>query len=135
MKKILLFISLSLAVLHADILIVISQKSLVKKLSTHDIKRIFLNKTRFLPGGERVEVIEGIPSELKNSFYRLVTGKSKSQLRSYWAKQIFTGKGKPPRQIKQENLVSYLDENPNTISYISEAQMNDALKVLYKIKQ
>jgi len=135
MKKTLLFIGLSFTVLHADILVVMSEKSSSKQLSKQDIERIFLNKTRFLPGGERVEVIEGISSELKDSFYHEVTRKSTSQLRSYWAKLIFTGKGKPPRQIKKDNLVNYLNENPNAITYISEAQMNDSLKVLYKIQR
>jgi len=126
---------ISLQIVYADILVVISERSSIKNLDKHEVKRIFLDKTRFFPNGQKVQVVEGNLANVKNEFYSLVTNKSKSQLRSYWAKQIFTGKGRPPRQIKKDKLLSYLDKNPNAISYISEEQMTDSLKVLYKIKR
>lgn len=121
--------------LYADILVVVAGNSSVTQLDEYEVERIFLSKTRFFSDGEKVEVIEGMENELKDSFYRLIAHKSKSQLRSYWAKQIFTGKGKPPRQFKEDRLLPYLVQNTNAISYISSEQMTDTLKVIYKIKQ
>jgi ABC-type phosphate transport system substrate-binding protein len=136
MKKLLIiFIAFTLSALSADILVVVSKKSSIGKLSKYEVKRIFLNKTRFSPNGEKVQIVESISLHIKNTFYHEVTDKSKSQLRSYWAKQVFTGKGRPPRQLKKGTLLSYLAQNPNAISYINSEQMTDALKVLYKIKK
>lgn len=114
---------------------VVSHKSPIESLSKHDVKRIFLNKTKVYPGGVYVEAVEGVPNKIKEKFYKTVTHKSKSQLRSYWAKQVFTGKGKPPKQVKQEQLLSYLERNKNAISYIQDYQLTKRLKVIYKLKK
>ena len=134
-KLLLLLIGLTLHLMSADILVVVSEKSSIQNLDKHEVKRIFLNKTRFFSNGQKVQVVESGATDVKNTFYSRVTQKSKSQLRSYWAKQIFTGKGKPPRKLKKGKLLSYLDQNPNAISYISAEQMTDSLKVLYKIER
>lgn len=118
-----------------DILVVVSEKSSIQNLKRHEVKRIFLDKTRIVHSGEKIQVVEGVSENVKNEFYSLLANKTKSQLRSYWARQIFTGKGRPPRKIKQDKLVEYLAQNPNAISYISTEQMNDALRVIYKIKR
>jgi len=135
MKKLLLLLAISLQIVYADILVVVSERSSIQNLDKHEVKRIFLDKTRFFPNGEKVQVVEGISENVKNAFYSLVTNKSKSQLRAYWAKQIFTGKGRPPRKMKEDKLLHYLAQNPNAISYISTEQMSNSLKVLYKIKR
>lgn len=124
-----------LSIVQADILVVISNQSSLTYLTKQNIKRIFLNKTDFLPNGKKVNVAEGMSSKVKRIFYRHITNKSQSQLRSYWAKQVFTGKGRPPHRLNTDKLVNYVVNNPNTISYITQDKMSDALKVLYTIKQ
>ncbi len=135
MKRALFLLWLGSVAAWSDILVVVSERSTVEKLDKHTVQRIFLNKTRSFPNGEHVEVVEGMPSLLKEKFYRLVTDKSKDQLRSYWAKQVFTGKGKPPRQMDSADLVVYLSQNPDAISFISVEQMSDSLKILFRLKQ
>ncbi|RLA69016.1 MAG: hypothetical protein DRG24_09200, partial [Epsilonproteobacteria bacterium] len=135
MKRALFLLLAGYLTVYSDILVVVSKDSMVETLDKHTVQRIFLNKTRSFPNGERAEAIEGVPSELKQDFYRLVADKSKTQLRSYWAKQVFTGKGKPPKQMNSDDLVIYIAQNPDAISYISVEQLSDSLKVVFKLKQ
>ena len=90
--------------MSADILVVVSEKSSIQNLDKHEVKRIFLNKTRFFSNGQKVQVVESGATDVKNTFYSRVTQKSKSQLRSYWAKQIFTGKGKRAALITLQKI-------------------------------
>lgn len=56
------------------------------------------------PSGKAIEVFSlSDNSDIASDFKEKALNKSNSQYKSYWSKLIFTGKGKPPRQIKSED--------------------------------
>ncbi len=64
------------------------------------IKRIFLGKSRAFPNGSEAIPIAFIGGSNESSdFTQSVLSKTPKQLKSYWAKMIFTGKGTPPRAM------------------------------------
>lgn len=89
-------------------------------LDKDSIQRIYLGKTRAFPGGGEAVAIslkEGTPAEA--DFTKNVLSKSAKQLKAYWAKMVFTGKGTPPRQIDSaEEMVKLISANPNLIGFV-----------------
>jgi hypothetical protein len=61
----------------------------------------------------------------------MISRKTPSQINSYWTTLIFTGKGKPPRELStQQKLFDELAKNPGAITYLSSTQVNAEVKVV-----
>ena len=119
----------------ADILI-IGHKSLpIKKLSHSQVKRIFLGKVSSI-NNHRIKVVEQVAtSESRQKFIRLALNMTEPQMKSYWARIIFSGKGLPPKIKKTDKQVKNLiKENKNMIGYIQNKNLDDNFKVLLVLK-
>jgi ABC-type phosphate transport system substrate-binding protein len=99
---------------------VIVHPSNAATLDKDSIQRIYLGKTRAYPGGgEAVAISLKEGSGPEGEFTKNVLGKSAKQLKAYWAKMVFTGKGTPPRQIDSaEEMVKLISTNPNLIGFV-----------------
>ena len=117
----------------ADIAVVVSAKSPVGNLTQEQVSQIFLGKTSAFPGGQPalpIDQAEGQAS--RDEFYSKVTGKSAAQLKAYWSKLIFTGKGQPPKEVANTAEVKKLvANNPNTIAYIEKGAVDSSVKVVF----
>lgn len=124
MKNIISFIvlasSMTLSALTFAEVEVIVHPSNAAALDKDSIQRIYLGKTRAFPGGGEAVAIsmkEGTAAE--GDFTKNVLGKSPKQLKAYWAKMVFTGKGTPPRQIDSAaEMVNLISANPNLIGFV-----------------
>ncbi|MDH5445327.1 MAG: phosphate ABC transporter substrate-binding protein [Gammaproteobacteria bacterium] len=101
-----------------------------------DIKRIYLGKKRSLPGGYTVRPVDQqTNSPAYRTFYRKVVSKSASQLKSYWSKMIFSGKGRPPKTVGSDNQIKdWVRNNPGAIGYVSSSAVDSTVKVILSIR-
>lgn len=123
--------SLLSASVFAEVAVVV-HPSVSDSASKKQISRVFLGKSKKLPGGQKVTPValsEG--NAARDEFNDKVLGKSDSQLKSYWSKLIFTGKGQPPSELDSDaDVVAKVSSDPGTIGYISQESVTDAVKVL-----
>ena len=53
-------------------------------------------------------------------------------MKSYWSKQIFTGKGTPPKEVGNDaSVLDLVANNKNAIGYVDAAQVSDGVKVVF----
>jgi len=120
---------------NAEILVVVGEASPIETLNEQEVANIFMAKTNRLADGSRVTPLELSDQNYKTIFYRKISGKSPSQITSYWTTLIFTGKGKPPKEFKEkEKLLSELINNPDAITYISAEQLSKVMKVVHAFR-
>lgn len=120
---------------HAEIAVVAAKASPIERLDAREVADIFLAKTNHLRDGSRVMPCELRENPLRAAFYRDIAGKTLPQINSYWTTLIFTGKGKPPRNVEAlEQLIELLAKNPNAVTYLPLEQVSGALKVLYILR-
>jgi ABC-type phosphate transport system substrate-binding protein len=120
------------AAMASDVVAVVSSKSAITALSPNQVADIFLGKTsRFPDGTQAVPIDQNEDSPARDKFYAEFTGKSPAQVRAYWAKIIFTGRGQPPRQVangvEAKRLIA---DNPNAIGYIDNSLVDKSVRVL-----
>jgi ABC-type phosphate transport system substrate-binding protein len=92
-----------------------------------------LGKKKDLGGVSVVPIDQGEGNPARTDFYANVIKKSEAQLKSYWSRLIFTGKGQAPQVVggdaEVKNMVA---NNPNIIGYIDEGAVDGTVKVIYK---
>jgi ABC-type phosphate transport system substrate-binding protein len=116
----------------ADVVAVVSAKSPVTTLSKNQITDIFLGKSARFPDGRPalpVDQIEG--TAVRDEFYASFTGKTAAQLKAYWSKIIFTGRGQPPKAVSNSGAVKrLLAQNPGAIGYIEREALDASVRVV-----
>ena len=116
----------------AEVVVVVSAKSPVTKLTSSQAADIFLGKTNRLPGGEPampIDQAEGSPE--REEFYVRLVGKSRPQMKAHWSKIIFTGRGQPPKQASGNGeLKKLLAENPGAIGYVDRSAVDRDLRIV-----
>ncbi|QBF84452.1 phosphate ABC transporter substrate-binding protein [Shewanella maritima] len=129
MKKLLSIVALSLAgMVSANAAVVVIGNPGAADISKGDAKKAFLGK-----GSSYVvyELDEG--NATRSEFHSAVTGKSDAQLKAYWSKQVFTGKGNPPATVSDAAAMkAAVAADANAIGYIDEADVDGSVKIILK---
>jgi ABC-type phosphate transport system substrate-binding protein len=117
----------------AGVVIVVSVDSSVSSVSEDDVIKLFLGKKKELDGVKLVPTDQDVDSATRVEFYEKIVQKSETQLRSYWSRLIFTGKGQAPQVIGSDSDVKgMISSNPNMIGYIDESFVDSSIKVVYR---
>lgn len=116
----------------ADMVVVVSANSAITSLSDSQVTDIFLGKVyRFPNGSLAVPIDQAENSPVREEFYASHAGKSLAQMRSYWAKITFTGRGEPPKAVANSIEVrKVLAANPQAISYIERSAVDSTVRIL-----
>ena len=119
--------------LWAEVEVIVHPSNAVA-LTKDDISRIFLGKTRGFPGGKEAIAISMSKGDAAfDEFTQNVLGKSTKQLKAYWAKMVFTGKGTPPKEIgSSAELSGLIASNPNLIGFVPAGSAGAGVKVVGK---
>jgi len=96
------------------------------------ISRLFLGKSKKFPDGTVAIPLNQVEASTSTSqFNSKALRKSSSQLKAYWSKLVFTGKGSPPKSVDDDTAVLQLvSSNPNIIGYVDSNVLTDNVKVL-----
>lgn len=127
------FVLLS-AMADAEVVVIGSSDIGGASLSEKTVRNLYLGKSVQLDDGTRVEVVD-LPSgnAVRDEFYEKVIGKDTTQIKAYWAKRIFTGKGSPPEtRLNEAAVLKWVSEAPGRIGYVSAEAVNDSVRVLLR---
>jgi ABC-type phosphate transport system substrate-binding protein len=117
----------------ADVVVVVSANSPVGTLSKAQVEDLFSGRTiRFPDGEEAVAIDQPEGSAVRDEFYDKVFGKSAAQIKAYWSKIIFTGRGQPPRSVSNTiEMMKRISANPAAIGYIDRDLINDSVRIVF----
>ncbi|MCX7220384.1 MAG: hypothetical protein NTY70_16090 [Burkholderiales bacterium] len=113
----------------AELVIVVNPQNQATRMTSAQASQFFLGgSVMFTP----LEQADG--SAIRGEFYKKVLEKEPSQVQAIWAKIVFTGKGKPPKEYKSSAEVKKaISENVNAIGYIEKSAVDDSVKVIATI--
>jgi hypothetical protein len=118
---------------QAGAVAVVGASSPIGASSGPDVVKVFLGKKKDLGGVSAIPVDQEEGTVTRNDFYSSIVKKSEAQLKSYWSRLIFTGKGQAPQVIGNDaDIKSMVANNPNIIGYIDEAQVDATVKIIFK---
>jgi hypothetical protein len=77
-----------------------------------------------------IEQTDATPAH--EEFHKSITEKSASQLKSYWSKMIFSGKGTALKEVASNaELLKLLAGNPAMIGYVDKTAADKTVKVVF----
>jgi ABC-type phosphate transport system substrate-binding protein len=127
-----LTLSLAARPARADVVAVVGATSVITTLSKAQVADIFLGKVSRFPNGAPVVPIDQTEgSAERDEFYVAFAGKSPAQVKSHWAKIIFTGRGQPPKSVSNSvEIIKLIAADPSAIGYIERSAVNSSVRIV-----
>lgn len=120
----------------SDLVVVSSASKAPPKVSGDELSAIFMGTAKAFGNGERAVPIDqkaGTPAYA--GFYQKAAGKTESQMKAYWSRIMFTGKGQPPQEGGDGAAVKKLiSANPNMVGYIEASLVDASVRVIADVK-
>lgn len=115
----------------AEIAIVVNASNKTT-LSDNDIKRAFMGKLKKYSNGDKILVLNlKFGSVTRNEFDKKALKKSSSQIKAYWSKLVFSGKGKPPPElVSDKDVLALVSSDSNAIGYVDAENVDDTVRVV-----
>lgn len=101
-------------------------------ITPQQVKDIYLNRSSRLPDGQRVVAFQ-LPAgnSMRDEFNERITERNDAWLKSFWSRQVLTGKGHPPREVSSANsMKSVVSSTLGSIGYLDSTLVDDSVKVL-----
>ena len=115
-----------------DRLVVVTHPDNQIDITREELYRLYFGKRVTLQSDVKLTpVLNDGDEELLKHFSSQMLKRSSQQLRSYWARQLFTGKGKPPVRVKNAiDLKGLIAGNPQFIGYLWESDVDASVRIL-----
>ncbi|MCP4392683.1 MAG: phosphate ABC transporter substrate-binding protein [Alphaproteobacteria bacterium] len=99
------------------------------------LRKIYLGKSQTYPNGAHVIPLDNSSKGLYDYFLANVLRKNESNLNSYWSRMIFSGKGKPPKQVDgSADVLEIVSKNKSAIGYVKSDEVDGRVKVILTIE-
>lgn len=115
----------------ADVAVIVNMDN-SSALSDSDISRLFLGKLKQFSSGDKAVAINlKLGSNTRDEFESKVLGKTSSQIKAYWSKRVFSGKGNPPPElVSDKDILTMVAADNNIIAYVDAASIDGSVKVV-----
>ena len=100
-----------------------------------DLEPLFMvKKSTFADGSKASPYYLSADDAVRNQFDEKILGKSSGQLKAYWSKLVFTGKGTPPTELANSaEAVAKVAADPTGIAYVDKSAVTSAVKVVLSL--
>jgi TonB family protein len=111
--------------------IIVHEQNLTSSLSSDELSRLFLKKSRSWSDGAAVEPVDLVStSPVRESFSLAIHGRSVASIKSFWQHKIFSGLSSPPLELSADDeVIAYVSEHRGAIGYVSAAARLDSASV------
>ena len=113
-------------------LVIIAHPGGPDSITMQQVKDIYLNRSSRMPDGQRVVAFQ-LPAgnSMRDEFNDLITERNDAWLKSFWSRQVLTGKGHPPREVSSANsMKSVVSSTLGSSGYLDSTLVDDSVKVL-----
>lgn len=132
--QVILLCLVSFSASAGDLVIVVNPEN-KQTLKIDDVARIYLGKKTYFPDGNKAIPLDLDPKDpLYEEFVAKVLKKSPRQLRAYWAKRIFTGKGRPPKSVSQQpDLRDVIASDKAFVGYLGQTHVDNTVRTVITV--
>jgi ABC-type phosphate transport system substrate-binding protein len=111
----------------AEVVVVVNPKAAESSMTKDQVAQFFLGKSSAMTPVDQPE-----SAAIRGEFYKKVTDKDASQVKSLWSKLVFTGKATMPKEAADSAAVKKaVAADPKAIGYIEKSAVDASVKVIF----
>jgi ABC-type phosphate transport system substrate-binding protein len=111
----------------AEVVVIVNPKAADASMTKDQVAQFFLGKSSAMTP---IDQSESAP--IRAEFYKKVTDKEASQVKSLWSKLVFTGKATMPKEVGDSAAVKKaVASDPKAIGYIEKSAVDGSVKAVY----
>jgi ABC-type phosphate transport system substrate-binding protein len=111
----------------AEVVVVVNPKAAESSMTKDQVAQFFLGKSTSMTPVDQAD-----SNPIRAEFYKKVTDKDASQVKSLWSKLVFTGKATMPKEAPDSAAVKKaVAGDPKAIGYIEKSAVDGSVKVIY----
>lgn len=111
----------------AEVVVIVNPKASESSMSKDQVAQFFLGKSSAMTPVDQPE-----SAAIRAEFYKKVTDKDASQVKSLWSKLVFTGKATMPKEAADSAAVKKMvAADPKAIGYIEKSAVDGSVKAVY----
>lgn len=115
----------------AEVTIIANQNVATDTISQDHLKHIFLGNRVKWQDGERIHFVLSGDSSTHQAFLRSYVGRSSSQFQMHWRNMVFTGKGRMPRTLENNQaVIDFVANTEGAVGYVTSPPESNSVKVL-----
>ncbi len=128
-----LFLSLQAA---AETVVIVNPVNTTDALTREQVVDIYMGRRLYFPNGNTANPIDlHSDSPVRAAFYRKLLDRSIAQVSAYWARLQFSGRANPPRMLNSgQAVLKEVRHNREAIAYIDSSELDNKVKVVYRLK-
>jgi ABC-type phosphate transport system substrate-binding protein len=114
------------------VVVVVSAASTVTEISRLHLADLYMGRTTRFPNGMPAVPIDQRPGSAERAvFTETYLGRSEAQIKAYWSKIIFTGRGRPPAEASSgEAVLTIVAADPRAIGYLDRRLVNSTVRIV-----
>ncbi|MBV1776389.1 hypothetical protein KSF73_11770 [Burkholderiaceae bacterium DAT-1] len=117
-----------------SLVVIVNPKAAVTSMTQEQVANVFMGKANDVGGISPVSPTDLKSEDSKNEFYTKVLKRDNAQMKAYWAKMSFTGKGLPPKELATSDEVRrFVAATPGAIGYIDKSAADSSVKVVLSV--
>jgi hypothetical protein len=119
----------SAAFAAGDVAVIVNPGLGISSLARNEVSRIYLGKKKTVAGESvKIAVLKG---DVHGAFLDAYVGRTPSQFASYYKKIIFTGKGRAPASMADDQaMLDFVAGTPGAMGYVNADRVNSSVKVV-----
>jgi ABC-type phosphate transport system substrate-binding protein len=121
---------------ESGIALIANKNSELGALTRKQVVDIYMGRLTVLPNGSIPLPVDyqGNP-EIRERFYRFITGRNLAQINAYWARMSFTGQANPARLLSnQKSMLHVIEKNQDALGYVDEEQLLESVSTVLKLE-
>ena len=101
--------------------VVVNAANTTTSISKEQLSRCFMKQTNTWINGDIVlPVDQPAASEVRIDFSAAIHDRDVNAIKSYWQRQIFSGRGvPPPEKASDDEVLAFVRANPGAVGYVS----------------
>lgn len=109
-------------------MVIVHENSSITELTHIEAANLFLGI-----GDANLKPYDQAEKNLRTDFYQTVANLSLVSVRAHWAKQVFTGRGRPPSIIDQSQTQILFDQNSEAITYTRASDTISGTRIVLRM--
>lgn len=106
-----------------DYVVIVNANNPASEVSKSDLSGYLLKKKSKWGHGVSVDPADlDSASDVRATFSEDIHGRTVASIKNYWQRQIFSGRGVPPKEVKTESeMIAHVAGDPGAIGYVSSS--------------